>query len=78
MPAHEGCGRSNQGLRVAVGGEPAAGCSGMLRLLGGSVYRTQVGPGDTGLGVGSSSVTGWEEFGRPHPARTVPNFAQPS
>jgi hypothetical protein len=25
----------------------------------------------------SSSVTGWEEFGRPHPARTALNLAQP-
>ena len=31
-----------------------------------------------GSGMGSSSVTGWEEFGRSHPARTAVNLAQPS
>ena len=40
--------------------------------------RTQIGPGETRVGHGSSSVTGWEEFGRSHLARTVPNLSQPS
>jgi hypothetical protein len=31
-----------------------------------------------GLGAGSSSMTGWEESGRSHPARTALNLAQPS
>ena len=30
-----------------------------------------------GWGMGSSSVAGWEEFGRPHPARTALNRTQP-
>jgi hypothetical protein len=37
---------------VAVGGKPAAGCFGMLCLLGGSTYRTQIGPGDSEIGHG--------------------------
>ena len=28
-------------------------------------------------GKTSSSTAGWEEFRRPHPARTVPNLSQP-
>ena len=28
--------------------------------------------------MGSSSITGWEEFGRSHPTRTALNLAQPS
>jgi hypothetical protein len=31
-----------------------------------------------GSGMSSSSATGWEEFGRSHPARTALNLAQPS
>lgn len=34
--------------------------------------------GGQGPDMGSSSVTGWEEFGRPHPTRTALNLAQPS
>jgi len=47
-------------------------------LLGGRVYRTEIGPGETGDGHGSSSMTGWEEFGRSHLARTSPDLSQPS
>ena len=37
--------------RAAVGGEPAAECLGRL-FLGGSAYRTEIGPGETGAGHG--------------------------
>jgi hypothetical protein len=48
--AHRGYGRVIAGRCVAVGGEPVAGCFGMLCLLCGSAYRTQIGPGDSGMG----------------------------
>ena len=41
-------------------------------------FRTQIGPGETGVGRGLLLVTGWEESGRSHPARTALNLAQPS
>ena len=50
--ARRGCGRVIAGRRVAVGAEPAADCSGRLCLPGGSAYRTQIGPGETGVGHG--------------------------
>src|SRR5271165_4359192 len=52
MPRGEGCGQVIAGRRVAVGAEPAADCSGRLCLRVGSEYRTQVGPGETGIGHG--------------------------
>jgi hypothetical protein len=66
------------GQGVAVGAEPAADCFGRLFLLVGSVYRTEIGPSETRVGHDSSSMTGWEEFGRLHPARTALNLSQPS
>ena len=64
--------------RVAVGAEPVTDCSDRLCLAGGSAYRTQAGPGETqGRAWGSSPASGWEESGRPHPARTVPDLVPP-
>ena len=76
--ARHGYGRVIIARWVAVGAEPAADCSGKLILLVGSTYRTEIGPGETGVRMGSSSVAGWEEFGRSHPARTALNLSQPS
>jgi hypothetical protein len=50
--ARRGCGRVIAGRRVVVGAEPAADCSGRLCLHVGHGYRTQVGPGETGVGEG--------------------------
>jgi len=63
--------------RVAVGAERAAGCAGELFPPAGSAFRTEIGLGDARAGHSSSSVAGWEEFGRPHLARTALNLAQP-
>jgi hypothetical protein len=43
-----------------------------LALLAGMV------PAERLAAMGSSSVTGWEESGRSHPARTALNLSQPS
>src|SRR6478736_259929 len=50
--ARRGCRQVIAGRRVAVGAEPAVDCSGTLCLRVGSGYRTQVGPGETGVGHG--------------------------
>jgi len=63
--------------RVAVGAERAAGCVGEFCLPCGSAFRTEMGRVMPGAAMDSSSVTGWEEFGRSHLARTVPNLPQP-
>jgi hypothetical protein len=76
--ARQGRGRVIIAPWVAVGAEPAAESFGKLFLLGGSPYRTEIGPAKRGPDMGSSSVTGWEEFGRSHPARTALNLSQPS
>jgi hypothetical protein len=47
-----GYGQVIAGRWVAGGAEPAAGCFGKLILLGGSAYRTEIGPGETGAGHG--------------------------
>jgi hypothetical protein len=60
---------------VAVGAEQAAECGGPY-LLDGGVYRTKIGPAEPEPDMGSSSMTGWEEFGRLHLARTVLNCSQ--
>ena len=73
----QGCGRVIVGEWVAVGVEPAADCFGKLFLLGSSAYRTEIGRAKPGPDM-SSSVTGGEEFGRSHPARTALNLSQPS
>ena len=77
--ARQGCGRVIAGRRAAVGAEPAADCSGRLYLPGGSAYRTQVGPGRQGWGMGSSSVTVGRNLGgriRRELSRTWPNRAE--
>ena len=40
--------------------------------------RTVAAGGRCEYGHGLLLTSGWEEFGRPHPARTVPNLSQPS
>ena len=40
------------GRRVAVGAEQAADCLGGICLLGDGAYRTEIGPGETGVGHG--------------------------
>jgi len=64
--------------RAAVEAEQAADYAGELCLLGGDAYEQRSGRVKPGPDMGSSSVTGWEEFGRSHLARTVPNLSQPS
>jgi hypothetical protein len=65
------------GQRVAVAAEHCAdfivesACS-VETFIEQRSGRVKLGPD-----MNSSSVTGWEEFGRPHLARTVPNLAQP-
>jgi hypothetical protein len=59
--AHQGNGRVIIAQQVAVGAEPAADCIGKLFLPGSE--------------IGSFSMTGWEESGRPHPARTALNLS---
>jgi len=54
------------GRQAAVGAGHAAGCFRELRLPGGSADRTNIGLAEIGVGMGSSSTPGWEEFGRPH------------
>jgi len=66
------------GQRVATGAERAADCAGEFGLLDGTAYRTEIRSGEIGVGHGSSSMTGWEESGRLHLARTIPNLSQPS
>jgi hypothetical protein len=66
------------GQRVAVAAEHCADFIAEFCLLGGNIYRTEIGPGETRAGHELLLITGWEESGRPHLARTVPNLAQPS
>jgi hypothetical protein len=64
--------------QMAVGAAHAAGRSADSPLRCDRTYRTISGRVKPGSGMGSSSVTGWEEFGRSHPARNALNLAQPS
>ena len=50
--ARQGCGRVIIARRVAVGADPAADCLGKLFLLVGRADRTEIGPGETGVGHG--------------------------
>jgi len=50
--ARHGYGRVIIAQWVAGGTEPAADCFGKLIPLAGSAYRTQIGPGETGVGHG--------------------------
>jgi hypothetical protein len=50
--ARQGRGRAIIAQWVADGAEPAADCFGNPILLGGSAYRTEIGPGETGAGHG--------------------------
>ena len=52
MPLVRGYGRVIIARWVAGGAEPAADCFGKLFLVGGSAYRTEIGPGETGVGHG--------------------------
>ena len=52
MPLVEGAGGSSPASGWPVGAEPAADCFGKLCLLVGSAYRTEIGPGETGVGHG--------------------------
>ena len=57
--ARQGCGRVIIGQWVAASAEPAADCFGKLVLLVSSAYRTQIGPGGTGVGHGLLLRDGW-------------------
>jgi hypothetical protein len=46
------CGRVITAQWMADGAGPAAGCFGKLILLVDSTYRTEIGPGGTGVGHG--------------------------
>ena len=50
--ARQGCGRVIASQQVAVSAEPATDRFGGLCLPGGSAYRIQIGPGETGVGHG--------------------------
>ena len=52
VPLAGGRGRVIIAQRVAAGAAPAAACSGRSCLPGSSVYRTQIGPGESGIGHG--------------------------
>ena len=76
--ARQGYGRSIIAPGVAAGLNPPRTASASSSCPAAARIERRSGGVKPRPGIGSSTVTGWEESGRPHPARTALNLAQPS
>src|SRR5277367_7005761 len=65
-------GRSPSALNPLRTASASSSCAAEARI------EQRSGGARLGPDMDSSSVTGWEEFGRSHPARTALNLSQPS